>query len=173
MPSWPARCPGCGRFCWPARRSTVDAPSAETSADGAVLAQLAAIVAEVFAVECVRPAVAGRSGRRGVRERIRWAAAAFAAVRVQRWPLPSGWGPASTVEVVGGVILLASVLLAVLRSLLTYGNLVLLRQADVLHLRHGLLRLRERAYDMSRLRGGTCGKPLLVRVVRWRPAWTR
>jgi putative membrane protein len=56
------------------------------------------------------------------------------------------------------------VLLAVLRSLLTYGNLVLVRQADVLHLRHGLLRLRERAYDMSRLRGGTLRQPLLVRA---------
>jgi putative membrane protein len=73
-------------------------------------------------------------------------------------------GTASTVEIVGGAILLASVLLAVLRSLLTYGNLLLLRQADVLHLRHGLLRLRERAYDMSRLRGGTLRQPLLVRV---------
>src|ERR1700753_3225606 len=73
-------------------------------------------------------------------------------------------GTASTVEVVGVVILLASVLLAVLRSLLTYGNLVLLRQGDVLHLRHGLLRLRERAYDMSRLRGGTLRQPLLVRL---------
>jgi putative membrane protein len=73
-------------------------------------------------------------------------------------------GMATTVEVVGVVILLASVLLAVLRSLLTYGNLVLLRQGDVLHLRHGLLRLRERAYDMSRLRGGTLRQPLLVRL---------
>ena len=59
---------------------------------------------------------------------------------------------------------MASVLLAVLRSLLTYGNLVLLREADVLHLRHGLLRVRERAYDMSRLRGGTLRQPLLVRL---------
>jgi putative membrane protein len=73
-------------------------------------------------------------------------------------------GTTSSVEVVGGAILLASVLLAVLRSLLTYGNLLLLRQADVLHLRHGLLRLRERAYDMSRLRGGTLRQPLLVRL---------
>ena len=43
---------------------------------------LAAVLVAVFAVECVRPAVAGRRGRRGVRERIRWAAAAFAAGRV-------------------------------------------------------------------------------------------
>jgi putative membrane protein len=73
-------------------------------------------------------------------------------------------GTAGTVEVVGALILVASVLLAVLRSLVTYGNLVLLREADVLHLRHGLLRLRERAYDMSRLRGGTLRQPLLVRA---------
>ena len=50
---------------------------------------LAAVVAEVFAVECVRPAVAGRSGRCGVRERIRWAAAAFAAGRVSACRCPA------------------------------------------------------------------------------------
>src|SRR5581483_4648817 len=55
-------------------------------------------------------------------------------------------------------------LLAVLRSLLSYGNLELSRGADVLHQRHGLLRLREQTYDMSRLRGGTLRQPLLVRV---------
>jgi putative membrane protein len=73
-------------------------------------------------------------------------------------------GTINTVAIIGGAVLVASVLLAVLRSLLTYGNLVLLRQADVLHLRHGLLRIRERAYDMSRLRGGTLRQPLLVRI---------
>jgi putative membrane protein len=73
-------------------------------------------------------------------------------------------GTTNTIAVIGGVVLVASVLLAVLRSLLTYGNLVLERRADVLHLRHGLLRLRERAYDMSRLRGGTLRQPLLVRM---------
>jgi putative membrane protein len=73
-------------------------------------------------------------------------------------------GTTGTVAVIGVVILVASVLLAVLRSLLTWGNLVLLRQGDVLHLRHGLLRLRERSYDMSRLRGGTLRQPLLVRI---------
>ena len=77
---------------------------------------------------------------------------------------PQRLGTTKTVAVIGGAVLVASVLLAVLRSLLTYGNLVLLRQADVLHLRHGLLRVRERAYDMSRLRGGTLRQPLLVRV---------
>ena len=73
-------------------------------------------------------------------------------------------GVVATVAVIAAVVLVASVLLAVLRSLLVYGNLVLLRRADVLHLRHGLLRLRERTYDMSRLRGGTLRQPLLVRV---------
>ena len=73
-------------------------------------------------------------------------------------------GTATTLAVISGAILVASVLLAVLRSLLTWGNLVLLRQADVLHLRHGLLRLRERSYDMSRLRGGTLRQPVLVRM---------
>ena len=74
-------------------------------------------------------------------------------------------GIAATVAVIAAVVLVASLLLAVLRSLLTYGNLVLWRRADVLHLRHGTLRLRERTYDMSRLRGGTLRQPLLVRVV--------
>jgi putative membrane protein len=73
-------------------------------------------------------------------------------------------GIAATVAVIAAVLLVASVLLAVLRSLLTYGNLVLSRRADVLHLRHGTLRLREHTYDMSRLRGGTLRQPLLVRV---------
>jgi putative membrane protein len=73
-------------------------------------------------------------------------------------------GAAATVAVIAAVLLIASVLLAVLRSLLTYGNLVLWRQTDALHLRHGLLRLRERTYDMSRLRGGTLREPLLVRI---------
>ena len=71
---------------------------------------------------------------------------------------------AGTVGLIVVVVLVASVVLAVLRSLLTWGNLVLSRQADVLHLRHGLLRVRERTYDMSRLRGGTLRQPLLVRI---------
>jgi putative membrane protein len=73
-------------------------------------------------------------------------------------------GIGATIAVIAAVLLVASVLLAVLRSLLTYGNLVLSRRADVLHLRHGTLRLREHTYDMSRLRGGTLRQPLLVRV---------
>jgi len=73
-------------------------------------------------------------------------------------------GAAGAVAVIAAVVLVAAVVLAVLRSLLTYGNLVLLRRADVLHLRYGLLRLRERTYDISRLRGGTLRQPLLVRI---------
>jgi putative membrane protein len=48
--------------------------------------------------------------------------------------------------------------------LVTYGNLVLRRDAELLHLEHGLLRLREHTYDMRRLRGGTLREPLLVRA---------
>ena len=73
-------------------------------------------------------------------------------------------GVPATVAVIAAVVLVVSVVLAVLRSMVTYGNLVLWRRADVLHLRHGLLRLREHTYDMSRLRGGTLREPLLVRV---------
>lgn len=62
------------------------------------------------------------------------------------------------------IVLLASVVLSVLRSLVTYGNLLLRRDSDVLHLQHGLLRVRERTYDMRRLRGGTLREPLLVRM---------
>jgi putative membrane protein len=60
--------------------------------------------------------------------------------------------------------MLASVLLSVLRSLMTYGNLVLRRDADVLHLEHGLLRVRQHTFDMRRLRGGTLREPLVVRL---------
>jgi putative membrane protein len=66
--------------------------------------------------------------------------------------------------VVVAVILLASVVIAVVQSLLTYGNLVLTRRADTLHLTHGLLRVRERTFDMNRLRGGSLREPLVVRV---------
>jgi putative membrane protein len=62
------------------------------------------------------------------------------------------------------VVLIASVVLSVLRSLVTYGNLVLRRDADLLHLGHGLLRAREHTFDVRRLRGGTLRQPLLVRL---------
>ncbi|MBU9762900.1 PH domain-containing protein [Mycobacterium sp. TNTM28] len=69
-----------------------------------------------------------------------------------------------SVIVVVAAVLLASVVLSVSRSLLTYGNLVLRRDSDVLNLQHGLVRLREHTYDMRRMRGGTLREPLLVRA---------
>ncbi|CAJ1585751.1 PH domain-containing protein [[Mycobacterium] wendilense] len=74
-------------------------------------------------------------------------------------------GTAATVAAVVGVVVLASVVLAVGRSLLTYGNLVLTHRVDTLHLTHGLLRVREYTYDLRRLRGGTLREPLLVRAM--------
>lgn len=74
------------------------------------------------------------------------------------------FGVAATVAAGVVVVLVLSVMLSVLRSLLTYANLVLRRDADVLHLQHGLLRLRENTFDMRRLRGGTLREPLLVRL---------
>lgn len=75
------------------------------------------------------------------------------------------FGVAASVAVVLVVVVLASVILSVLRSLVTFGNLVLRRDADVLHLEHGLLRKREHTFDMRRLRGGTLRAPLLVRLL--------
>ncbi len=70
------------------------------------------------------------------------------------------------VAVVGlvGFVLVASLVLSVLRSLVTFGNLVLSRSEGVLNLEHGLLRLRQHTYDTRRLRGGTLREPLLVRA---------
>ena len=42
---------------------------------------------------------------------------------------------------------------------------MLRRDAEVLHLTHGLLRKREHTFDMRRLRGGTLRQPLLVRLL--------
>ena len=64
----------------------------------------------------------------------------------------------------GAVILTASVALSVSQSLLTYANLELRRDADLLHLSNGLLRVRESTFDMRRLRGGSLREPLLVRL---------
>jgi putative membrane protein len=75
------------------------------------------------------------------------------------------YGAAASVTVGIVAVLVASVLLAVGRSLLTYGNLVLARRGDTLHLQHGLLRVREHTYDMRRLRGVTVRESLLVRVL--------
>ena len=78
------------------------------------------------------------------------------------------FGVVVTVAVGAVVVLVASVLLSVARSLVTYGNLVLSRHEDggsgVLHLQHGLLRAREHTFDMRRLRGGTVREPLAVRA---------
>ncbi|MCV7416752.1 PH domain-containing protein [Mycolicibacterium litorale] len=74
------------------------------------------------------------------------------------------FGVATTVAAVVIAVLIGSVVLSVLRSLVTYGNLVLRRDADVLHLEHGLLRRQEHTFDMRRLRGGTLREPLLVRA---------
>jgi putative membrane protein len=90
-------------------------------------------------------------------------------------PLSRAWrdaaerfGPQQTAAVAAGLVLVAAIMLAVLRSALTYGNLVLSRRpgaaGDVLELSHGLLRVRQHSYDMRRLRGGTLRRPLLVRL---------
>jgi putative membrane protein len=77
-------------------------------------------------------------------------------------------GVVVTVVVAVLAVLILGVLLSVLRSLVTFGNLVLSRRdeagAGVLHLQHGLLRVREHTFDMRRLRGGTIRQPLLVRA---------
>lgn len=79
------------------------------------------------------------------------------------------FGAQQTAAAIAGLVLLAAILLAVLRSALTYGNLVLSRRSgaagDVLELSHGLLRVRQHSYDMRRLRGGTLRRPLLVRLL--------
>jgi putative membrane protein len=74
-------------------------------------------------------------------------------------------GAPATVAVIAVAVVIAAVLLAVGRSLLTYANLVLSRRFQVLYLRHGLLRVREHSYDMARLRGVTLREPLLVRML--------
>lgn len=74
------------------------------------------------------------------------------------------FGVVASVAVAAIVVVAASVVLSVLRSLVTYGNLVLRRDRDVLHLEHGLLRVRQHTFDMRRLRGGTLREPLLVRL---------
>ncbi|MDT5003310.1 MAG: putative rane protein [Mycobacterium sp.] len=75
------------------------------------------------------------------------------------------FGIVASVAVFVVVVVLASVGLSVLRSLVTFGNLTLRRDAEVLHLQHGLLRKREHTFDMRRLRGGTLRQPLLVRLL--------
>ena len=74
------------------------------------------------------------------------------------------FGVVASAVVAAVALVVASVVLSVLRSLVTYGNLELRKDADVLHLEHGLLRVREHTFDMRRLRGGTLRQPLLVRL---------
>lgn len=76
------------------------------------------------------------------------------------------FGVAAAVATLILIVVFASVVLSVGRSLLSYGNLVLRQRlsAATLHLQHGLLRVREQTFDMSRLRGGTIREPLLVRI---------
>jgi putative membrane protein len=77
-------------------------------------------------------------------------------------------GVVAAVTVAVLAVLILGVLLSVVRSLITFGNLVLSRRdvkgTGVLHLQHGLLRVREHTFDMRRLRGGTIRQPLLVRA---------
>ncbi|MBU3750868.1 MAG: hypothetical protein FGM52_10535 [Mycobacterium sp.] len=75
------------------------------------------------------------------------------------------FGTIATLAATVIVVLAASVVLSVLRSLLVYGNLLLRRDAELLHLEHGLLRLRENTFDMRRLRGGTLRESVLVRAL--------
>ncbi|MFL0178442.1 PH domain-containing protein [Mycobacterium sp. SMC-15] len=78
------------------------------------------------------------------------------------------FGVQQSLTLIAALLVVVSMLLAVLRSLVTYGNLVLSRSSgaggDVLALSYGLLRVREHNYDMRRLRGGTLRRPLLVRL---------
>jgi putative membrane protein len=75
------------------------------------------------------------------------------------------FGVIATATAAAIVVLMASVVLSVLRSLVTYGNLLLRRDFELLHLEHGLLRVRESTFDMRRLRGGTLREALLVRAL--------
>ena len=92
---------------------------------------------------------------------------AFSRSRIARSGLDAAqrFGAVASFVVLVTAIVLVSVLLAVGRSLLTYGNLVLTRAGQNLHLTHGLLRVRERTFDMRRLRGGTLREPILVRAL--------
>ncbi|MGB0970829.1 MAG: PH domain-containing protein [Mycobacterium sp.] len=74
------------------------------------------------------------------------------------------WSALIAVAVAALAILSAGVALSVSQSFLTYANLELRRDADLLHLSHGLVRVRERTFDMRRLRGGTLREPLVVRL---------
>ncbi len=142
----------------------VEAATAEPAVSTHGVGALAAFVVAICPVEPLRATDPGRCrGSCSIRPE------PLGRCSIRGWP-SRGWKPLNgwvcrpPSAVIAGVLLVVAVVLAVLRSLLTYANLVLSRRADVLHLRHGLLRLREHTYDMSRLRGGTLRQPLLVRV---------
>ncbi len=86
--------------------------------------------------------------------------------RLAEWgvEIAKSLGTAASIAIGVLGLVLASVVLSVLQSLVTYGNLELRRDFEVLHLRYGLLRVREHTFDMRRLRGGTLREPLLVRL---------
>ncbi|MGK2881925.1 MAG: PH domain-containing protein [Mycobacterium sp.] len=86
-------------------------------------------------------------------------------VTQSRLDAAQSFGVVATAAALVVLLLAASVALSVGRSLLTYANLVLRRDGELLHLQHGLTRVREHTYDMRRLRGGTICRPLLVRVL--------
>lgn len=79
--------------------------------------------------------------------------------------LAARWGVAATAAGTAALVVVTVVVLAMLRSLLVYGNLELSRRPGALRLRHGLTRQRDRTFDTSRLRGGVLREPLLVRAV--------
>lgn len=154
-------CPGCARCCWPSRWH----PSSDRSGAGPV----AVVVVAVCAAELFGPGD-DRGGDRA------WlpngTGRATPGIRFRQVAVDAAQR-AGVVLVVAVTVLLVvgvSALLAVLFSWLTYGNLLLRRggsgQEGVLHLRHGLLRVREHTYDMRRLRGATLREPLLVRLLR-------
>lgn len=109
----------------------------------ATIAVVAAMAAQLGAGELLRDSAAARAGL-------------DAAQRL---------GVAAAVSVAAVVVLVAGVLLNLGRGLLGYGNLVLRRDAEVLHLQHGLVRERTRTFDMRRWRGGSLREPLLVRAL--------
>jgi putative membrane protein len=74
------------------------------------------------------------------------------------------FGAIATAAAVAFVVLSMWVVLSVLYSLAAYGNLQLRRDAELLHLELGLLRVREKTFDIRRLRGGTLREALLVRA---------
>ncbi|KUI12997.1 hypothetical protein AU193_04460 [Mycobacterium sp. GA-1285] len=150
--------------------------------------RLRALLAESLAVEEDKPSAPGRVLARWTPSWLRYSPLSFTGLAmiaaavglvsqagidsgVRESDLAQSWldtaenfGTAASIAVGAAVLLLASVVLSVLQSLLTYGNLELRRDVEVLHLKYGLIRVREHTFDMRRLRGGTLREPLLVRL---------